>query len=145
MFSQAKLSRQYPPDREAVRQSGPMTGDDFRELALGMQEAEERAHMGHPDFRANGRIFATLHSDDRWGMVKLAPEEQHELMRRHPGVFVPSSGAWGRQGCTNVRLEAADASTVRGAILLAWERARAMPPVKSRTAPKRSTPRSAPR
>jgi hypothetical protein len=98
-----------------------MTAEDFRRLALSMQGAIESAHMGHPDFRANGRIFATLHSGDVWGMVKLTPEEQHEFMRGNPATFVPSSGAWGRQGCTNVRLNSADEATVRGAILLAWQ------------------------
>ena len=58
--------------------------------------------MGHPDFRANGRIFATLHPGERTGMVKLTPDEQRAFMRDHPDVFEPSSGAWGRQGCTTV-------------------------------------------
>ncbi len=98
-----------------------MTADDFRDIALGMHDAIESTHMGHPDFRANGRIFATLHSDDRWGMVKLTPEEQREFMRAHPKMFEPSAGAWGRQGCTNVRLTAADTATVRGAMTLAWQ------------------------
>ena len=52
-----------------------MTPDGFRKVALAMQDAIEGAHMGHPDFRANGRIFASLHSGDRTGMVKLTPEE----------------------------------------------------------------------
>jgi YjbR len=58
-----------------------VTPDDFRALALSLDGAVERAHMGHPDFRANGRIFATLHADDEWGMVKLAPEEQKAFIR----------------------------------------------------------------
>jgi hypothetical protein len=41
-----------------------------------MQDAIEGAHMGYPDFRVNGRIFATLHSDHEWGMVKLARLER---------------------------------------------------------------------
>ena len=61
-----------------------MTADDFREIALSMHGAIESSHMNHPDFRANGRIFATLHSGDRLGMVKLEPDEQREVMRRHP-------------------------------------------------------------
>lgn len=99
----------------------PMTADAFRRLALALPGVIESSHMGHPDFRANGRIFSTLHSNDRLGMVKLAPEEQREFMRQHSGMFEPSSGAWGRQGCTNVRLDAADEATVRGALLLAWQ------------------------
>ena len=98
-----------------------MTSEDFRRLALEMAGAIESSHMNHPDFRAHGRIFATLHHNDEWSMVKVTLEEQRELMRAHPAVFVPSAGAWGRQGCTNVRLAAADERTVRAAMLLAWE------------------------
>ena len=39
------------------------TETEFRRIALGMKDAVEGAHMGHPDFRVNGRIFATLHAD----------------------------------------------------------------------------------
>ena len=118
-----------------------MTADDFRRLALAMDGAVEQEHMGHPDFRANGRIFATLHSGDRVGMVKLTPEEQREFLRSHPSAFEPSSGAWGRQGCTNVKLAAADVATVRGAIVLAWEAAMAAPRPKQRTSAARKNPR----
>ena len=38
-----------------------------------MEGAVEGAHMGHPDFRAHGKIFATLHPDLQTGMVKLTP------------------------------------------------------------------------
>jgi hypothetical protein len=104
-----------------------MTDDDFRRLALGMPGAIEKAHMGHPDFRANGRIFATLQADGRRGMVKVTPGEQRELMRSAPKSFTPASGAWGRQGCTMVQLDAIDEATVRGALLLAWEGTAAKP------------------
>lgn len=117
-----------------------MTADDFRRLALAMNDAIESAHMGPPDFRANGRIFATLHSDDEWGMVKLTPDEQRELTRANPRMFVPSSGAWGRQGCTNVRLESADERTVRGAMVLAWQHSAAKPRATKRpTSSKRTS------
>ena len=117
-----------------------MTADDFRDFALSMPGASEGSHMGHPDFRANGRIFATLHAGDRTGMVKLTPDEQRAFMRDHPDVFEPSSGAWGRQGCTTVVLAAADGATVRGALILAWERcAAAKAPARKR--PARARPR----
>jgi hypothetical protein len=120
-----------------------MTEDDFRRLALSMSGVIEGAHMGHPDFRANGRIFATLHGDDESGMVKLTPEEQHEFIRLHPGVFAPENGAWGRQGCTRVRLAAASERVVRGAMTLAWENVAAKPAVRStsRTTKRRSPAR----
>ena len=38
-----------------------MTEAGYRKIALGFDGAEERSHMGHPDFRVGGRLFATLH------------------------------------------------------------------------------------
>ena len=116
-----------------------MTADDFRRLALGMPGAIESAHMGHPDFRANGRIFATLQADEQQGMVKLLAEEQRAFMAEQPAVFVPASGAWGRQGCTMVRLAGADEATVRGAVVLAWQH------VAERQGSRRPSPRPASR
>ena len=108
-----------------------MTPDDFRRLVLQLPGAIEGAHMGHPDFRANGRIFASLHTKDTFGMVALSPEEQREVLRANPETFVPSAGAWGRQGATNVRLAVADAAAVRGALTLAWEGAKAKSGVRT--------------
>jgi hypothetical protein len=55
--------------------------DRFRRAALGMADAIESAHMCHPDFRANSKIFATIHTDHEWGMVKLTPEQQQKFVR----------------------------------------------------------------
>ena len=98
-----------------------MSPEDFRRIAMGMDAAIEGAHMGHPDFRANGRIFATLHADHQWGMVKLTAEQQQEFVRANPGTFVPENGAWGRQGCTAVRLASVDEATLGEAMTLAWQ------------------------
>ena len=96
-----------------------MTANDFRRIALGQRGAVESSHMGHPDFRAEGKIFATLHADMKWGMVKLKPEDQERFVRDAPDVFKPESGAWGRQGCTAVRLAAVDEETLGEALTLA--------------------------
>jgi len=109
-----------------------MTPDEFREIVLALDGAEEGSHMNHPDFRANGRIFASLHSQDRFGMVKLTPDEQAVFLREHPKTFEPSAGAWGRQGSTNVKLATADTRAVRAAARLAWEGVMAAPPPKAR-------------
>jgi hypothetical protein len=98
-----------------------VTAGGFRRLALGLPEASEVGHMGHPDFRVGGRIFATLgHPDERWGMVKLTPDQQEGFVAAEPSVFVPVKGAWGRRGATNVLLRAAKAGSLRAAMLLAW-------------------------
>lgn len=94
---------------------------DFRRIALGMENAIEGAHMGHPDFRVDGRIFATLHPDHKFGMVKLTPEQQEKFVRENPAAFAPESGAWGRAGCTKVRLDAVQEDTLGEAMTLAWQ------------------------
>jgi hypothetical protein len=97
-----------------------MTAAQFRQLALSLPEASEAAHVGHPDFRVGGKIFATLGPDETWGMVKLTPDEQASFIASEPEVFHPANGAWGRRGSTIVRLSKADALTVRHALLAAW-------------------------
>jgi hypothetical protein len=98
-----------------------MTPNQFRRIALGMQGASEGEHMAHPDFRANGRIFATIHPDGKQGMVKLTPDQQRAFMEAHPEMFVPAAGAWGRGGSTMVRFASATAETVGEAMTLAWQ------------------------
>jgi hypothetical protein len=98
-----------------------MTPAAFRRLALGLPEAVEVGHMGHPDFRVGGKIFATLgYPDAGWGMVKLTPEQQEAFASAEPGVFVPANGAWGRRGATTVLLRAAKAGSLRVALAAAW-------------------------
>ena len=97
-----------------------MTADEFRSLALDLPEASEGAHMGHPDFRIRGKIFATLGPDEDWGMVKLTPDQQASYLVQEPNVFAPASGAWGRRGATIVRLRNAKKAIVRQALLKAW-------------------------
>jgi len=111
--------------------TGMLTFRDFRRIALGMADAIERAHMGHPDFRVNGRIFATLHHDMKIGMVKVTPDRQAALMREHPAAFSPEAGAWGRSGCTRVRIDAVDEDTLGEALTFAWQAAMQLPPPRS--------------
>ena len=90
-------------------------------MALKFPGASESAHMGHPDFRVGGKIFATLGApDENWGMVKLTPDQQSEFIRKAPGVFAPCSGAWGRAGATNVHLASVTAETLKSALDAAW-------------------------
>jgi hypothetical protein len=116
-------SRSPGDDQHADRAMaiGAMTPNQFRRIALGMSGAVEGSHMAHPDFRANGKIFATLYPDHARGMVKLTPDQQQEFIRASPEMFEPASGAWGRQGCTTVKLATAEEGTVGEAMTLAWQ------------------------
>src|SRR4029077_12760431 len=94
-----------------------MTIDGFRKMALEIPTAVERSHMNHPDFRVAGKIFASLGAPgENWGMVKLTPEQQRTFVEKAPEIFRPCSGAWGRQGATNVYLSAAKATIMRPAL-----------------------------
>jgi hypothetical protein len=102
-----------------------MTAAGFRRIALGLDGAIESAHMGHPDFRANGKIFATIKHDNKSGMVKLTPEQQEKFVQDDPAAFMPENGAWGRAGCTNVIFRSVDEDMLGEAMTLAWQNTKA--------------------
>ncbi len=93
-----------------------MTAADFRQMALAIKGVTEGAHQGHPDFRAHGRVVASLRATGERGMVKLASEDQATLISEHPAVFEAEAGAWGDQGYTRVWLAEADAESVGWAL-----------------------------
>jgi hypothetical protein len=101
-----------------------MTADEFRRLALALDDAVEGSHMNHPDFRVGGRIFASLQPGLEKGMAALSPDEQARFMAGAPRIFEPSAGAWGRSGCTSVVLAAVgrgDVEIVGEALTVAWQ------------------------
>ncbi len=115
-----------------------IAASDFRRIVLGLRDAVESAHMGHPDFRVNGRIFASLNVDQTRGM--LTSDQQQRYVDEHPSVFQPESGAWGRSGCTRVQFESLDEETLGEAVTVAWQNsmARGPAPSKAKTAAKRT-------
>lgn len=101
-----------------------MTPAEFRKLALALPGAIEHKHMDHPDFRVNGKVFATLgYPNEAWAMVKLYPDQQRDFVATAPGTFIILKGAWGRKGCTNVLLADAKPPKVRAALHAAWRNA----------------------
>jgi hypothetical protein len=110
----------------------------FRRIALALDGAVEHAHHGHPDFRAHGRIFATLaYPNPQWGMVALTPDQQQHYVDAHPAAFVPVKGAWGLQGATLIRMGAIDEETLGEALTLAWQNAAARRATKTTTPPRK--------
>ena len=95
---------------------------DFRRIALSLPGAEEGSHMGHPDFRVDGRIFATLASAKQgYGNLMLTPEQQASFVEEMPEVFLPIPGGWGRMGATHIRLAEASEDVLYGALYTAWK------------------------
>src|SRR5580704_10208823 len=98
-----------------------MNAEDFRRIALSLKGAEEGSHMGSPDFRVGGRIFATLASQDKgYGNIKLTPEQQADFVDELPEIFVPIKGGWGRIGMTHVVLKKVTEDVLAGALRTAW-------------------------
>ena len=99
-----------------------MTTASFRKLALRLPNVVEQAHMGHPDFRVGGKVFASLdYPRAGWAAVALTPEDQNILVKLHPRAFVPVKGKWGEQGATNIELRHATAAMVSAALDAAYE------------------------
>ncbi len=95
---------------------------DFRRIALSLPGVEESSHMGQPDFRVGGRIFATLASAKQgYGNLKLSLDQQAAFVEELPEVFLPIPGGWGRMGMTHIRLAAASEDVLAGALRTAWK------------------------
>jgi hypothetical protein len=75
-----------------------------RRILLALPDAQEGAHMGHPDFRVGNRIFASLAPRKKnIAVVKLSIANQVALLQMDPEAF--SLNGWSRQGWTNVHLD----------------------------------------
>ncbi len=95
---------------------------DFRRIALSLEGAEEGSHMGAPDFRVGGHIFATLASQAKgYGNLILTPELQAPFVEEEPDVFIPVPGGWGRMGATHICLAKTNEDQLAGALRTAWK------------------------
>jgi hypothetical protein len=91
-------------------------------MALSFPEVVEAAHMGHPDFRVGGKIFATLgYPNERRGVLVLSPEEQKEVINQHPEMFERVPGGWGCRGSTQVLLKQVARPVLEAAMRKAWQ------------------------
>jgi len=119
-----------------------MNISDFRRIALSLEGAEEGSHMGNPDFRVGGRIFATLAAAKQgYGNLMLTPEQQATFVAELPEVFIPIAGGWGLNGATHVRLATANEDLLAGALHTAWKlrvEKNAKPGTRKRTLAKKS-------
>src|SRR5438270_13478116 len=90
-----------------------------------MPDAEELSHFGHPDFRVNNKIFATLWPKEDRAVVKVDRSEQRVLLESSPRAF--STNAWSKHGWTNIHLRHIDAKLFRDLVQDSW---RAVAPKK---------------
>jgi hypothetical protein len=91
-------------------------------MALSLEGAEEGSHMGSPDFRVGGKIFATLASQAQgFGNLLLTLDQQAAFVEEMPEVFLPVPGGWGKMGATHIRLDKATEDILAGALQTAWK------------------------
>ena len=89
-----------------------------RRIFLEQPEAEEKAHMGHPDFRVGGKIFATLWPDRNVAVVRLALADQAGALQSSPESVTLKF--WGRSPYLEVDLAKTSAALMRALAQAAW-------------------------
>ena len=92
-----------------------------RQTALSLPEAEEYKHFHLPAFLIRKKIFATIHEDKHYMMVKLSPTDQSVFCSFDKEVIFPVPGGWGRQGATFINLKKVRKSMLTDAITTAWK------------------------
>ena len=93
----------------------PTTEADVRRLALALPEAYEDLHRGKPTFRVNKKIFCTIHTKTERFVLKLDPEDLHNLAEGDP-AFEPT----GYTGWTYIWLERLEPARLPGLMRMAW-------------------------
>ena len=107
-----------------------MTADEFRHIALSLPETAESAHMGHPDFRVGGKIFAI---GGRIGAAQITIAEDTNVVEEYD----PQADEWIDKGRAPIRRSGMAGDVHDGRIYVAgdeyqdWEGAKAFWAVQS--------------
>jgi hypothetical protein len=92
-----------------------------RQAALTLPEVEEYRHFHLPAFRVNKKIFATIHEDKNFMMVKLSPIDQSVFCSFNKEIIFPVPGGWGRHGSTFIDLKKVKKNLFKDALTTAWK------------------------
>jgi predicted DNA-binding protein (MmcQ/YjbR family) len=95
-----------------------LTPDDIRRVALTLPEAYEEPHFDIASFRVAKKIFCTIHTVEPRIMLKLDPEDQHNLC--DGDAIQPVPGYWGKGGATFVYYEKLDPARLPELMRMAW-------------------------
>jgi hypothetical protein len=97
-----------------------MTADAARQVALSFEGAVEHDHHGRPSFRVNGKIFATLWTEQQLN-VMLPRDRIEQVVADEPERCEPVH--WGKRlAAVRVRLPKADDVLVEALLAEAWQR-----------------------
>ena len=98
-----------------------ITTEQARKMALALPETEEKPHFHLTSFRVKKKIFATIHSDKNYVMVKLTPVDQSVFCSFNDEVVFPVPGGWGKHGATFINLKKVRKSMLLDALTTAWK------------------------
>ena len=98
-----------------------ITIEQARKAALSLPETEEKPHFDLTSFRVKNKIFATIHADKNYVMVKLSLIDQSVFCSYSKEVIFPVPGGWGRKGATFIDLKKVKRSMLIDALTTAWK------------------------
>lgn len=105
-----------------------ITPDAFRQQALSLPRALEKAILGAQEFRVRDKTFATLGwPEPGWAVVRLTSAEQAVFLARSRAL-TPEPGGRGRRGVTRVRLAGLEEGLLEPLLTAAWRIATAAAP-----------------
>jgi len=95
--------------------------EQARKAALSLPETEEKPHFHLTSFRVKNKIFATIHSDKNYMMVKLSAIDQSVFCSYNKDEIFPVPGGWGKQGATFINLKKVKKAMFLDALNTAWK------------------------
>lgn len=98
-----------------------ITIEQARKAALVLPETEEKPHFDLTSFRVKNKIFATIHADKNYVMVKLSLIDQSVFCSFDKEVIFPVPGGWGRKGATFINLKKVKKAMLIDALTTAWK------------------------
>jgi len=98
-----------------------ITIEQARKMALGLPETREKAHFHLAGFWVKKKIFATIHADKNYVMVKLSAIDQSVFCAYDKEVIFPVPGGWGKHGATFINLKKVRKSMFLDALTTAWK------------------------
>ena len=98
-----------------------MSIETVRKIALLLPESEESLHFNLPAFKVSKKIYATIHENKNFMMVKLSLPDQFVFCSFNKEIFSPVPGGWGRHGSTFVDFKKVKKKLLTEALTAAWK------------------------
>ena len=98
-----------------------ITIEQARKAALSLPEVEEKPHFHLTSFRVKNKIFATIHADKYYMMVKLSAIDQSVFCSYNKNVIFPVPGGWGKHSATFINLKKVKKTMFLDTLTTAWK------------------------